>query len=394
VQAKDCVKENANNVRRVPSGCPIRSGVGRLAVAAPGLLAALGIAWLGGQLAQGLGRALFVLRGVDPAGRASPISAISMAVLLGILLANTVRLPALLQPGLDLARKRVLRLGIVLIGLKLSVLDVIRVGAVGLPVVIVLVTFAFAISLWLARRLAVSRELGSLAAASTAICGITATLAVAPVVRADDREVAYTVANVTLIGLLGMLVYPYVAHALFGDSSLAAGLFLGTSIHDTSQVMGAALTYAGVRGDERALQIATITKLTRNALLVAVIPALAVLASRATGTRRGERRPLRSYFPTFVLAFVALSLLRTFGDLGLEHHERAFGLFTEPAFRKGIQLLADRVAPLALGMALAAVGVGTRLSILRGLGWRPLAVGFGAAVAVGCASAILSALIA
>src|SRR5690606_8433081 len=264
VQAKDCVKENANNVRRVPSGCPIRSGVGRLAVAAPGLLAALGIAWLGGQLAQRLGRALFVLRDVDPAGRTSPISAISMAVLLGILLANTVRLPALLQPGLDLARKRVLRLGIVLIGLKLSVLDVIRVGAVGLPVVIVLVTFAFAISLWLARRLAVSRELGSLAAASTAICGITATLAVAPVVRADDREVAYTVANVTLIGLLGMLVYPYVAHALFGDSSLAAGLFLGTSIHDTSQVMGAALTYAGVRGDERALQIATITKLTLN----------------------------------------------------------------------------------------------------------------------------------
>lgn len=394
METKGPARQNEAGARRASFHCPIRRGIERLLLGAPGLGAALGIAWLGGHLAHGLGRGLLVLRGVDPAGKAGPISAISMAVLVGVLLSNTVGLPAFLQPGLDLARRVVLRLGIVLVGLKLSVVDVLRVGAVGIPAVLVLVAFAFAASLWLGRRLGVSRELGSLAAASTAICGITATLAVAPVVKADEREVAYTVANVTLFGLIGMLVYPYVAHAFFADSSLGAGLFLGTSIHDTSQVMGAALTYAGVYGDEQALQIATVAKLTRNSLLVAVVPTLAFLHARAGGTSAGERRSIRSYFPGFVLAFVVLSLVRTVGDLGLEQQGRAFGLLSEPAFRELVHLLADRISPLALGTALAAVGAGTRLSILRGLGIRPLAVGFGAALAVGVASALVSVLLA
>src|SRR5690606_41939400 len=132
-------------------------------------------------------------------------------------------------------------------------IDVLEVGALGVPIVAALVAFAIFAVLRIARGAGVSPQLGLLAAASTAICGITATLAVAPSIEADDREVAYTVANVTLFGLFGMLLYPWLAHAVFGDASASAGLFLGTAIHDTSQVMGAALSYRELFGDERAM---------------------------------------------------------------------------------------------------------------------------------------------
>lgn len=359
----------------------------------PGLGAALLLAWLGQLLAGRLGAWVLAWQGLDPAGKSSPISAISVAVVLGLVIANTARLPAALRPGIDFARNKVLRLGIVLVGIKLSVVDVLKVGSVGIPLVMALVAFALVASLWIARRVGISPELGSLAAASTSICGITATLAVAPVVEADEKEVAYTVANVTLFGLVAMLVYPYLAHALFGDVSGAAGLFLGTSIHDTSQVMGAAISYQEVFQDERAMQVATVAKLTRNAMLVAVVPLIAFLHARASGKGSGERRSLAKLFPVFIFGFVALSLLRTAGDLGLGGGGLALGLFSEAQWTDLARLFGEGVSSFALGTALAAVGMTTRLSVFKGLGPRPFFVGFAAAALVGVASIALSALV-
>jgi hypothetical protein len=115
--------------------------------------------------------------------------------------------------------------------------------------------------------------------------------------------VAYTVANVTLFGLVAMLFYPYLAHALFGAASGAVGLFLGTGIHDTSQVMGASLSYKELFRDERALQVATVTKLTRNVFLVAVVAGARLQARAPHGPRRTPRPdraalpPLRARLP-------------------------------------------------------------------------------------------------
>lgn len=359
----------------------------------PGLGMAFLLAWLGQILARQLGAWMLAWQGLDPAGRASPISAISVAVVLGLVIANATRLPSALRPGIDFARNKVLRLGIILVGIKLSIVDVLKVGSVGIPLVVALVAFALVASMWLARRMGVSSELGSLAAASTSICGITATLAVAPVVEADEREVAYTVANVTLFGLLGMLVYPYLAHALFGANSGAVGLFLGTSIHDTSQVMGAAISYQEIFDDERAMQVATVAKLTRNAMLVAVVPLMAFLHARASGKGSGAGKRLARLFPVFIFGFVALSLLRTAGDLGLRRGGMALGLFSEAQWMGLVPFFGESISSFALGSALAAVGMTTRLSVFKGLGPRPFVVGFSAAALVGLASIVLSALV-
>lgn len=353
---------------------------------APGLLLAFGLALVAGPLAEGLGGLFLAATGAS--GR-SPVSPIPVAVVLGLLVANTAGLPEAFAPGVKVAVKRMLQLGIVLVGLKLSVLDVLKVGALGVPVVALLVGFAMLVSLGLSRRLGVGPRLGSLAAASTAICGITATLAVAPIVRADPREVAYTVANVTLFGLFAMLTYPYLAHWFFADAPGAAGLFLGTAILDTSQVMGAAMTYRDVFDDPVAMEVATVTKLTRNVMLVAVVPLVGWLHRDA-----GEADwSLRKLFPTFVLGFVAMSVVRSIGDVGLAQGGAAFGWLGPAEWQAALGALGGTVATLALSTALAGVGLGTRLSVLAGLGPRPLLLGFAAAFTVTVGALSLAAVV-
>ncbi len=365
----------------------------QLPVALPGLLLAMLTMLAAGVAADHLGRALLAAQGL--AGGKSPLSEISLSVLLGLLVANTVGVPEACQPGLKLAVKTMLRLGIVLVGIRLSFLEALRLGAAGIPLVMTILATGLAASTWLARRLALSLRLGLLAAASTAICGVTAALAVGSAIEADDDEVAYTVANVTLFGLAAMLVYPYLAHAVFAGRSASVGLFLGTAIHDTAQVVGAALSYRELYADPRAFDIATVTKLTRNVFLVAVVPLLAWHHARSGQSPGGEAREVRAldHFPGFVLAFLGMALLRTIGDLGTSDGGPAFGLLPPGTWKAAIDALGSTASNLALGTAMAAVGLTTRLASLRKLGLRPFWVGLGSALSVGAVALVAAGIL-
>ena len=340
----------------------------------PGLALAAGVMLAAGWLAHVAGAGLLRLQGLDPAGRASPVSSISVAILLGLAVANTAGTAAFFRPGLAFAVQGVLRLGIILVGVKLSFFDVVRLGAWGVPVVATIIVVALVVTTWFARSLGLSDRLGTLAAASTAICGVTAALAVGPTIGAEESEVAYTVANVTLFGLVAMLTYPYIAHALFGAGSAAVGLFLGTGIHDTSQVMGAALSYKELFGDETALQIATVTKLTRNVFLVGVVPALAFLHARRTGLP-GERVEVGRLFPLFVLGFLAMAVVRSVGDAGLAGGGRALWAFDASAWKSATKTAGETWASAALATAMAGVGLSTNFRSFRQMGMKPLYVG-------------------
>lgn len=226
------------------------------------------------------------------------------------------------------------------------------------------------------------RRLGTLIAVGTSICGNTAIIATGPVIGADDDEVSYAVGCVTLFGLLALLVYPWVAHGLFGGNPTLAGLFLGTAIHDTSQVAGAGLLYAQQFGSTVALDTATVTKLVRNLFMLGVIPLMAVMHHREDGARakRGAA-PFSQIVPLFVFGFIAMTALRSIGDAG----DRPFGLLTTGSWQSLIELLSS-VATWCLGVAMAAVGLGTSFTKLRVLGLKPLAVGMAAALLVGLAS--------
>src|SRR5699024_7484717 len=116
----------------------------------------------------------------------------------------------------------------------------------------------------------------------------TAIMATSPVIKAKDNEISYAVANITIFGLVGMIFYPYLANFLFADSPIKAGLFLGTAIHDTAQVTGSALMYSQMFQLEQVIDVATVTKLTRNLFIIAVIPLVSMMFFRKEGEVSGS----------------------------------------------------------------------------------------------------------
>lgn len=343
----------------------------------PGLAIALVFALVGREAAASLGAALGFER--------SPVSPILVAILLGLLVRNAIGLPAVYEVGLQLALKRVLRIGVALLGIRLSLAAVGGIGLVALPIVVVCIATALLLVSGINRRLGLPRRLGTLIAVGTAICGNTAIVATGPAIGANEDEVSYAVGCITVFGLLALITYPFVTGFLFPGDLAMAGYFLGTAIHDTAQVAGAGLMVLQQQGSPVALETATVTKLVRNVFMIAVIPLMAVLHHRSGASGDSRRPPLGQVLPLFVLGFVAMALLRTVGDLG---EEPFGGLLSRESWAAWI----DGLSALSTGcltVAMASVGLGTNLRRLRSLGLRPLGVGLAAALAVGATSAVL-----
>jgi len=341
----------------------------------PGLLLAALLAWASTQLCQWVGCTLLGFA-------RTPISAVTTAILLGLLVNNLFPLPALFRPGITFAVKKVLRLGIILLGIRLSLLDVLQLGATGVPVVLCCIAGALLCTRLLARWLHLPHRLGTLIAVGTSICGVSAVVATGPAIDAEDEEVAYAVATITLFGIVATFAYPFLARALFRDDPFAAGLFLGTAIHDTSQVTGAALIFAGTFDLPRAVDVATVTKLVRNVFMALVIPLMAMTARRDAGAAPGDRPSVLQLLPRFVLGFLLVALLRTLGDAGVNAGGRALALWTPDAWAAAIAAIKGWAVDL-LVVALAGVGLSTSARVLQGLGLKPLLVGFAAALLVG-----------
>jgi uncharacterized integral membrane protein (TIGR00698 family) len=358
----------------------------------PGIAAAFVVMVAGFWLADVLG--LVILRAVG-LNTSTPISGVPVAIVLGLLLRNLTPLPALLNPGLKFCVTTVLRLGIVLLGLRLSAFDVLWLGAAGVPVVVAAIVTGLTFVTWFNNRLGLPSRLGTLIAAGTSICGVTAIVATAPAIEADEREVAYAVANVVAFGLFGMLTYPYFAHAWLGSSE-TIGLFLGTAVHDTSQVVGAALTYRQMYADDTVLRVATVTKLTRNIFLAGIIPLLTWLHLRRSHKSGGPRPQLKwtSYVPGFVVGFLAMAVIRTVGDYGMRSSGAAFGLVDEEVWTRLTSLLSEYWGSrILLGTAMAGVGLNTSFGVFRGVGLKPFVVGFAGALAVGTVGLLMAILL-
>lgn len=357
----------------------------------PGVLLSMGVMVVALPLSDYAGRLLLQLQGIDPTGKASPISGVLMAIVLGMLFTALVRLPEWLKPGIQFSMTKLLRLGIILVGIKLSVVDILKLGAWGIPVVIAVIAAGMLFVQWVSQRLKLSHRFGTLTAAGTSICGVTAIVSTAPAIRAEEKEVAFSVANVTLFGLLGMFLYPYLAHLLLSTSE-QIGLFLGTAIHETSQVVGAALTYKEVYQDDTVLKVATVTKLTRNLFLAVVVPSLAYWYLRRQNSEGGQVKiDFTKLLPAFVLGFIAMAMLRSISDAMLQHNGLALGLWTATQWdgiTKNIgELWGSR---LLLGTAMAAVGLNTHPSVFKGVGFLPFAVGLVGALFVSVLGFILA----
>jgi uncharacterized integral membrane protein (TIGR00698 family) len=267
------------------------------------------------------------------------------------------------QPGLKVAAERLLRLGIVLLGAKLSVQQIAGIGLPAAAIIAVTMAAALVVVLGLSRLAAVDGRLAVLLAVGAAVCGNSAVIATSPVIGARPRDTAYAVATVTLFGTIAVFAYPLIGHAAgFGDAVF--GLWAGIAINDTSQVVAASSAYS-----PGAFEVATVVKLIRNALMAPLLLGIAWAWYRRTGIAGDTRAGLRRAVPVFVLGFLALSGLRSVGVVDA-----------------GLATAFESVARALILVALAAVGLNVRIEDLRSVGPKPLLIGLGAALIIGVAT--------
>lgn len=250
--------------------------------------------------------------------------------------------------GIEFGARQVLRVGIALLGLRITGGQVLALGWEPLALVVVSVALTIALSMLVARALGFQTLFGLLTGGATAICGASAALALSaalPVHPQKERATLFTVIGVSALSTLAMIAYPMLARAL-GLSDHAAGVFLGATIHDVAQVVGAGYSLSHETGD-----VATLVKLTRVAMLLPVIM-LAAAMTRARGATDGPRPPL---LPGFAVAFALLVAVNSAG-------------IVPPAIQAG----ASELSRACLVAAIAAIGMKTQLRDLATVGLKPV----------------------
>jgi uncharacterized integral membrane protein (TIGR00698 family) len=285
--------------------------------------------------------------------RAIPqVSALIFAMGLGVLLAPLAVRQTAAAPGIAFASRPLLRAGVALLGLHISLHAVSGLGIRGVAVAVGVVAITMLVTILLARLLGVEPSLAILIAAGSAICGASAIAAMQGVAKADEDRVGYAIGTVTLFGSIAMLTIPYVLVPELGLSDRLGGLWAGASIHEVAQVAA-----AGAAISPAALKIAALMKLTRVVLLAPTVAIAAWMRGGRDELSQGGRLPV----PGFVLAFLALVAVRTLVDV-------------PPVVLR----IDDWAVIVLLGGALAALGLKTTFASFRAAGGRPLLLGLGA----------------
>ena len=298
------------------------------------------------QLLPGLAVALLVGMAAAFLGGHYKGSMLLFALMLGMAL-NFLTDDARLKPGIQFAAGTVLRVGVALLGLRLTLDNVASLGGATVAALAVAVMATVFAGIALARLLGQDRDLGLLIGGATAICGASAALAIASVLPQRpglEQRTTLTVIGVTTLSTAAMVIYPALTGWL-GFNATTAGIFIGATIHDVAQVVGAGYSLSPAAGDA-----ATITKLIRVAFLMPVLLCIALLLRGNPATRSGA--PL---LPWFAVAFALLMLLNSTGVV--------------PA---AVQQGATQGSQVCLVVAIAAVGVKTSLRDVAALGWRPV----------------------
>ena len=318
----------------VPSGPGRELGKAILATL-PGLLLASGVAISG-----------YLVRQLPDMATLSPQI---LAIMLGIAFHNLFGTPSAAKAGVTFSLRRLLRIAIILLGLQLTITQVIEVGGLGIGIIAATLVATFVFTVWMGKLLGVDRKLARLIAAGTSICGASAVIATNTVTNAPDEDVAYAVACVTVFGSVAMFTYPLLPGLLQLDPH-AFGLWSGASIHEIAQVIAAAF-----QDGQNAGQFATIAKLSRVMLLAPMVIALGLM-SRGTGQDDPAARlsSARPPMPWFVLGFVAL--------VGVN------SLITIPPEAR---IWITAATTFLLSVALAAMGLETDIRKLTGKGIRP-----------------------
>jgi uncharacterized integral membrane protein (TIGR00698 family) len=280
------------------------------------------------------------------------VSSLLLAVLAGMIACHVGLIAPVLEDGLKIAAKRLMRIGVVLLGVRLSFDQLVDLGVGPLLVVATTVAATFFGTQWLGRRLGMSRDLSLLLATGYSICGASAIAAVEGTTDADEDEVAAAIGLVTLFGTLSMIALPVVAGLLSLDDS-TAGSWIGAATHDVAQVVAGASTIGSA-----AVTTAVVVKLARVVMLAPLVAGVSMHRRRTSPASNDTTSARPPIMPLFVVGFLAAIALRSTGVLSddVVGHVKT-------------------IEGIVLATAMVGLGAGVKIATLRRLGTAPLRVG-------------------
>ena len=301
------------------------------------------------------------------------------AILIGMVLALVVpaRAGEPLQKGVKFTSKKVLQYAVILIGFGLNLAQIAQVGATSLPIIVSTIATSLIVSFVLCRALNIPGKISTLVGVGSSICGGSAIAATAPVIDADDEEIAQAISVIFLFNVIAALVFPTLG-GMLGLSNEGFGLFAGTAVNDTSSVTAAAAAWDGMHPGANTLDAATIVKLTRTLAIIPITLALAFwqvrLAKRAAAAGEGDGQAagtfdLKKIFPFFIVFFVLASVITT--------------VFALPAT---VTAPIKELSKFFIIMAMAAIGFNTNIVKLVRTGGKPILMGLVCWIAIACVS--------
>ncbi len=306
----------------------------------PGVLLCFGLAvpaWLLGKLAPVVG---------------GPV----IAILLGMVLGALLRRPVFAK-GVAFTSKKVLQASIVLLGFDMNFFKVLQVGGNSVALILSTITVALVVAFAVSKLLKVPAKPSILVGVGSAICGGSAIAATAPVIGAEGDEVSSAISTIFIFNVIAALVFPSIG-ALLGLSDTGFGLWAGTAVNDTSSVVAAATTWSARVGNDAALDLATIVKLTRTLAIIPITFVLAVYEARKQGKSQNSFN-IRKIFPWFILFFLLAAVASTVFALP--------SAVTKPISTTG---------KFFIVMAMAAIGLSTDAKKLVKNGAKPILLGF------------------
>lgn len=284
-------------------------------------------------------------------------------ILIGILLAFWKR-PIFFNDGIKFTSKKLLQSAIILLGFEMNLYNVIKVGSQSLLVMLFTLTAAFTTAWLVGRALKLQGNVATLIGVGTAICGGSAIAATAPVIKAEDKEIAYSISTIFLFNVAAVFIFPAIGH-LINMSDVGFGIWAGTAINDTSSVVAAGYSYSDAAGS-----LATIVKLTRTLMIIPITLFLAIYTHKKTSHKTNFT--ISKVFPWFVLGFLAASIISTTNLISPEAGK-----------------LIAQFGKFLIVMAMAAIGLNTNIKQLIGNGIRPIILGMSCWIAVALTSIIV-----
>lgn len=278
-----------------------------------------------------------------------------IALFIGMLL-NQIKKPSkLIQSGLKFTSKKVLKFSIVLLGASLSVGTILSIGRLSLTVMVFTLLTCFGCGYFVGKWLGLDWKLSNMISAGTGICGGSAIAAMAPVIKAEDKDIAYAMSATFLFDMAMIVLFPIMGRAM-GLSDMAYGLWAGTAVNDTSSVVAAGYAFSEAAGD-----FATMVKLTRTLSIIPTVIIFSIISAKIDDSAESNVKSfkLTSLFPWFILAFIGMSVMNSLGLIPL-----------------GLSTGMKNVSKFLMVSALAAIGMNTDFQEMKQSGISPMVHGF------------------